>query len=99
MVEEGTGFDQATFLIALLRAAEIPARYVSGTVDIGLPALERLYGLDNRQAVESYLGWPPDYEDTWDEMSPVWSFNPVWVAAYLPYDNYRGLTGDDSGKK
>ncbi|RTL29129.1 MAG: type IV secretion protein Rhs [Burkholderiales bacterium] len=102
--------DQASLLIALLRASNIPARYVSGTV---LVADAEPYALGGRVAswvgAKSYDGAKAILDQgafgavtstlpSWGIPSGV-QLNQVWVEACVPYGRYRGITADNSGTR
>lgn len=102
----GNATDQASLLIALLRASNVPARYVRGNV---------LFNNDDRVLgwfkVATYkaaayrailTGYPqsgasvpvvmPDLNNPTAVQLPQ-----VWVEACVPYTNYRGAAADNSG--
>lgn len=88
--------DQASLLIALLRASNIPARYVLGTARFegGDPRFLRWVGAKTYQAGANILGQgkiPSTYGTDWVE------FTHVWVEACVPYGNYRGSAADRTG--
>ncbi|AEG00906.1 RHS repeat-associated core domain-containing protein [Methylomonas methanica] len=91
----GNATDQASLLIALLRTAKIPARYVQG--EIRFPS--------NDQRLLDWLGVKAaagaanrlsagQIPKTWNASNI--SFTHVWVEACVPYGNYRGSRNDDS---
>lgn len=100
----GGATDQASLLIALLRASNIPARYVRGTVRLidntpkGADGRgPRWIGAKSYQAAASILS---------NNGNPSASFSTnsvglahVWVEACLPYAAYRGAALDDSGHR
>lgn len=96
----GNDVDQASLLIALLRAASVPARYEHGVVELPVEAVAASLGLGDPQTVPQALAWAGV------AVRPVIAGGRVaavvvehtWVAAYLPYSNYRGAVVDFSGK-
>ena len=96
----GNDVDQASLLIALLRASRVPARYVRGVVELAVEGVAAELGLADPQAVPAALG------------KAGLAFRPVirggrvaaveveqtWVAAFVPYTNYRGAVVDFSGR-
>lgn len=96
----GNDVDQASLLIALLRASQVPARYVHGVLELSLESIAGDLGVADAAAVPGLLG------------RLGLAFRPVvrggrvvaveieqtWVAAYVPYSNYRGAVVDFSGK-
>lgn len=100
--KSGNDADQASLLVALLRAANFPARYVRGTIDFfpGIEHAKNLIGLDDPISIADFLrkaGIP---------FKPVISgggianfqIEHIWVEAFIPYANYRGAVLDEQGK-
>ncbi len=95
----GNDVDQASLLIALLRASSLPARYVQGVIELpvetlatslGVPAAQvptalARAGIANRPVVSGGRVAFVDLEHT-------------WVAVQVPYTNYRGAVVDFSGR-
>lgn len=95
----GNDYDQASLLIALLRASNIPARYVAGTVL--LPATQALnwLGVEHLSAAANLLAMAGLQATIYTGPNgQALGFKHVWVAAYVPYANYRGAPHDESGK-
>lgn len=89
----GNAFDQASLLIALLRSAGIPARYVYGTVDI--PAeqvMNWVGGVKNAEAAQQLLGQGgiPNIGLTTGGKISVVRMEHVWVEAFVQYQPHRG---------
>ncbi|MFA6094298.1 MAG: DUF6531 domain-containing protein [Candidatus Paceibacterota bacterium] len=100
----GGATDQASLLIALLRASNIPARYVLGDVQIidgsNLGAngrAPRWLGAKNYQAAANILS--NNMNPSVGIGSSVIQLRHVWVEACLPYGNYRGAPSDNSGHR
>ncbi|TXT25649.1 MAG: RHS repeat-associated core domain-containing protein [Rhodocyclaceae bacterium] len=100
----GGATDQASLLIALLRASNVPARYVRGTVRV-LDSTAK--GADGRGP--RWIG-AKTYQGAAGVLSangnPSASYGTnsiglahVWVEACLPYSAYRGAALDDSGHR
>ena len=94
----GNSTDQASLLIALLRASNIPARYVLGTIEFKKedPRLLGWLGAKTSAGVTGILSQgkiPPsvDSQNLW--------FTHVWVEACVPYGNYRGTNVDKTGHR
>ncbi|MBC2731947.1 DUF6531 domain-containing protein, partial [Thiobacillus sp.] len=94
----GNATDQASLLIALLRASNIPARYVLGTIEFKKedPRLLGWLGAKTSAGVTGILSQgkiPPsvDSQNLW--------FTHVWVEACVPYGNYRGTSVDKTGHR
>ncbi len=92
----GNATDQASLLIALLRASNIPARYVKGTVRFTDDRVNRWVGAKTYQASSQILRLgqiPSGYSQTDLTMTHV------WVEACVPYSNYRGTAIDQTGHR
>jgi RHS repeat-associated protein len=95
----GNATDQASLLIALLRASNIPARYVRG--EISFPDDGRLpgwVGARTQQAAAAILRQgqvPATYSTATSEVE----FTHVWAEACVPYGNYRGAAVDLTGHR
>ncbi len=96
----GNDFDQASLLISLLRYKGIPARYIRGTVEI---PVEKVMGWTGAETPEASvkalgsLGIPTVSMVSGGKITAVRTEH-VWVEAYVPYENYRGI-GSGKGKK
>jgi RHS repeat-associated protein len=90
----GGATDQASLLIALLRASNIPARYVKGEIsfdtgDMRYPnwlGVKTFIAAINRLLVGNHPSTSAENK-----------FVHVWAEACVPYDNYRGTGSDNSG--
>ena len=97
----GNDLDQASLLIVLLRAKKIPARYVTGTIQITTEQALEITGASNTNAAGRILA--SGYKDTktiYDKDNTIIGFQMIktWVEAYIPYTDYRGA-GNMSGDK
>ena len=95
--------DHASLLIALLRESNIPARYVRGTIEFYDQRAPNWIGTKTHKAAGAVLavgGYP---HATWlsapgnPSQEIGTRFAHVWVAACVPYSNYRGTRADRSG--
>ncbi|MBI5634423.1 MAG: C40 family peptidase [Nitrospirae bacterium] len=97
----GNDFDQASLLIALLRAANIPSRYVYGTIEIPIDKLMNWVGgiTDQNTATQilATAGVPGKLLTEGGQIKYI-QFEHCWVEVYVPYGNYRGIPGDESIK-
>jgi hypothetical protein len=95
----GNDFDQASILIALLRASNIPARYVYGTIEMPIEKFINWVGgvTDPNTAamILATAGVPGKLLTEGGKIKYV-QFEHCWVEAYVPYGNYRGAVRDDS---
>jgi len=92
----GNAFDTASLLIALFRAANIPARYVLGTIQVpAAQAQNWVGGVATPQIAATILasgGVPVSYSATHVTLEHV------WVEAYVPFAQYRGVPLGPTGK-
>ncbi len=90
---QGNAFDTSSLLIALLRASNIPARYVFGTVDIPVgQVMNWVGGLDNPQAAIDLLGQGgiPVMGLASGGTIVTARMEHVWVEAYIDFRPSRG---------
>lgn len=94
-------FDTASLLIALLRASNIPARYVYGTIELPIEkVMNWVGGFTDANAALTLIasgGIPVKGLTSGGKIVAV-RMEHVWVEAYVPYGNYRGIMRDDSIK-
>lgn len=91
----GNATDQASLTIALLRASNIPARYVKGRVQFfNDQRLLDWMGAKTQTAAANILA--AGQISAWSNGTNV-TFSHVWVEACVPYGNYRGTTFDQTG--
>lgn len=96
----GNSVDQASLLIALLRASSIPSRYVHGVVELQVDQLRDELGIADPSAIVKAIrsaGVPVESIVRGGRIDAV-EVEHTWVSAYVPYANYRGATVDRSGK-
>lgn len=106
--------DQASLLIALLRASNIPARYVRGQVALRDSPSAPNYSTGGRVGqwvgAKSYAAAKEILDQGLFNPAPISQngtgapyvgviFNHVWVEACLPYAHYRGSAFDKSGHR
>ena len=105
----GNATDQASLMIALLRASNIPARYVSGTIQIsdstptqpGGRALKWL-GAKTYRAAASILSKgriPAGIINNAAAQATGVYLDHVWVEACVPYTHYRGAAVSNAGHR
>lgn len=100
--KSGNDCDQATLLVALLRASNYPARYVRGVIDFpaGLDKLKNITGVGNTWKLAEF------FQKVGIPYKPIVSsggignlqIEHIWVETQVPYANYRGAIIDDNGK-
>ncbi len=89
----GNATDLSSLLIALLRAANIPARYAIGTVWLTGQQAQDLTRTTSTAAAADALataGIPATYVIR-SSGEPVVAIEHTWVQAWLPYEQYRGI--------
>ena len=93
----GNDYDLSSLLIAMLRASNVPARYVQGRVWIPNDRIANLLGVRNWVASIWLLfrsGIPYDLVDRdGDGSSDHIEIERVWVEAQIPHSSYRGISG------
>ena len=97
----GNDTDQASLLIALLRAAGVPSRYVRGSVEITAEQAMNWLGVEDARTAGSILTTAGlDGLNIVDGVGNVTAIRctRVWVEAFIPYSNYRGIPNDNTGK-
>ncbi len=102
----GNATDQSSLLIALLRASNVPARYVRGTValydmqatDNANGRAQRWLGTKNYSGSIAYLnqGVPTGTYSVSGTVQGI-NFDHVWVQACVPFAAYRGSMADSGG--
>jgi RHS repeat-associated protein len=98
----GNDADQAALLIALLRSAGFPARYVRGTIEFfpGIEQAKSLTGLDDPLQIAAFLqkaGIPFEPIIAGGKIANF-RIEHLWVETFVPYANYRGALVDNMGK-
>ena len=96
----GNDVDQASLLIALFRASTLPARYVHGVIERPIGELAAELGLADPGAVPAALaraGVAHRPVIQGGALAAV-ELEHTWVAAHVPYANYRGAVVDFSGR-
>ncbi|TCV88551.1 MULTISPECIES: DUF6531 domain-containing protein [Methylomonas] len=98
----GGATDQASLLIALLRASNIPSRYVLGDIQVSDASNlgangrgPRWIGAKTYQAAASILA--TNQNPGAGSYANGIQLRHVWVEACLPYGNYRGASADNTG--
>ncbi|WP_084128277.1 transglutaminase-like domain-containing protein [Cellvibrio mixtus] len=92
--KQGNAIDTASLLIALLRAAEIPARYAYGTVEI--PATKVMNWVGDAKTPEAAqailgMGGVPTIGRVEGGKITTFKLEHVWVEAYVDYFPSRGM--------
>lgn len=98
--KEGNDYDLASLLIALLRASNVPARYVRADVIVPIRNIQAWLGIEDPLAAAQYLAGakiPCSFYTSGTSISHV-KLEHIYVEAYIPYGNYRGTIEDDKGK-
>jgi RHS repeat-associated protein len=90
----GNDYDQASLLIALLRAAGFDARYELGTVALSQTQAEQYtgaLGLVPTASLLSSAGIPNEYFTPGPGLGTLIKAEHVWVRALVPVTAYRGV--------
>jgi Transglutaminase-like superfamily len=100
--KSGNDTDQAALLVALLRSANFPARYIKGTIEFfpDLDKAKNLTGLDDPTKIATFL------QKAGIPFKPViaggkidnFRIEHIWVETYISYSNSRGAIDDGMGK-
>jgi RHS repeat-associated protein len=110
VAQAGGATDQASLLIALLRASNIPARYVKGQITVSDVTPDPLGGRIGRWlGAKSYAGagamlgqgQNPSVSTLSNSSNQTIgvSLAHVWVEACVPYSHYRGVQQDTVGAR
>ncbi len=96
----GNDVDQASLLIALLRASSVPARYVHGVVRVPLADFEDSLNLEGSGDVLRALNRALRAHRPVLQGGVVQAIELelTWVSAYLPFVNYRGSAATQTGR-
>lgn len=92
--KQGNAIDTASLLIALLRAANIPARYAYGTVEIpATKVMNWVGGAKTPEAAQAILGMGgvPTIGRVEGGKITTFKLEHVWVEAYVDYFPSRGV--------
>jgi YD repeat-containing protein len=106
----GGATDQASLLIALLRASNIPARYVKGQVSLTETTpdplggrVARWLGAKSYAGAAAILGQGQNPSvitiNNANAQAVGVSFTHVWAEACVPYSHYRGLQHSPAGSR
>lgn len=102
LLQSGNDLDQASVLIGLFRVTGIPARYVYGTVEIPIEKVMKWLGGVTKPELAAQIlvtnGIPARLGYSGGTLKFI-QLEHVWVEAYIPYANYRGLINDPSSPK
>ena len=91
----GNDVEQASLLIALLRASMAPARYVTGVVEVPIADLASAIGVPTTRvgAALAAAGIPHEPVTSGGQLA-AFRIDHVWVSTRVPYANYRGGVAD-----
>ncbi|MBP0966478.1 MAG: transglutaminase domain-containing protein, partial [Oscillospiraceae bacterium] len=88
----GNDIDQARLLIAMLRTINVPARFVTGTVEITAEQAAAITGAADAESAGRILeARHKGVKGVTDQGKLVgYRMEQTWVEAYVPYTDYRG---------
>lgn len=90
--KSGNDMDLASFLMALYRAAGIPCRYEYGIVQISVEQARGWVGIvDDQTLIEAFQDGGISAQITTIEGRDYLEIAHIWIIAFVPYGNYRGL--------
>lgn len=97
--KSGNDIDQASLLLALLRASGVAGRYVHGTIELPVEIIADSLGITETTHVpdimqKAGIAYQPIIRG--GKVSAI-ELEYTWVSAQLPYNNYRGAVVDASG--
>ncbi|MCB1553012.1 MAG: hypothetical protein KDJ14_04315 [Xanthomonadales bacterium] len=93
----GNDIDQASLLIALLRASSAPARYVRGVVELPAAHLAEQIGVSELRVGAALAGAGVAHQPIVSQGQVAgYRVEHTWVTAFVPYGNYRGSHADTS---
>jgi RHS repeat-associated protein len=90
--QAGNDIDTVSLLLALYRAASIPCRYVTGTIELPIEKAKNLTGVDDPQKLGSLIasaGIPATLITSGSEVVAV-RMEHTWAEALVDYDPYAG---------
>lgn len=91
----GNDVEQASLLIALLRASGAPARYVLGVVEVPVADLAQQIGVPENQLGRALTAAGIANRPRVSGGRVVaYQIRHIWVSARVPYGNYRGTVAD-----
>lgn len=94
----GNDIDQASLLIALLRASQAPARYVRGAIELPIETLAADLGVpEDRVATALTRAGVAHQTVIRGGRVAALRVEHTWVSVHVPYANYRGAVVDFSG--
>ena len=95
----GNDVDQASLLVALMRASGAPARYVRGVVELDVATVANEMGLTDSTLVPGALARAGIAHTAVQRGGRVVAVQVerTWVTARVPYTNYRGVLIDSTG--
>ena len=96
----GNAVDQASLLIAMMRAAGAPARYVQGVVEVSVESIALAAGMEDASLIPDMLAkagiaYVPVIQGGRVALVRI---EHTWVTVQVPYTNYRGIVLDATGK-
>ncbi|MEZ5330525.1 MAG: transglutaminase-like domain-containing protein [Thermoanaerobaculia bacterium] len=96
----GNDVDQASLLLALCRASQLPGRYVHGVVELPVGRIASTLGITGSDEVLKALARAGVAHRPVVEGGQIVAVEveQTWVTVFAPYANYRGAVVDLSGR-
>ncbi len=94
----GNDMDQASLLMALLRASNVPCRYVFGTIEMPTADAGKWVGVDEPNQIAKVFtanDIPVQLINSGGTVGTI-RLDHVWVKAYVDYFPYRGAVNEQS---
>ncbi|MBU4262773.1 MAG: hypothetical protein KKC76_13030 [Proteobacteria bacterium] len=88
----GNDIDTVSLLLALFRAADIPCRYVTGTIELSLVEAQNLTGIDDANQIGTLLasaGYPATIITSGGQPVAI-QIEHMWAEAFVDYDPFAG---------
>ncbi len=100
--KSGNDCDQATLLIALMRASGFPSRYIRGVIEFypGMEAAQMLTGIKDPEMIAAFFrkaGIPCRPVISGGKISNF-QIEHIWIESRIPFANFHGDVVDDYAK-
>ena len=96
--KSGNDMDTASLLIALYRAADIPCRYITGTIEIPLEKAYNITGTNDTETLSLFIGSsgiPALLKGTYGIGLTSLQLEHTWIEAFVDYYPFAGAKAGD----